>query len=542
MPTKEQLESALRNADQAGDAQAAKQLANALRGGQFDQPEIEPTAADYGQALVSGANILAPSLAGLPVDTARALANLGIAGYGVARKEIGEALGEEGYIPPEPLPPMPGGSEWMREKMTAGTQALGGGDPFALADPTDPTQQKLQMAGGIFGAGLMAPAAGVKQAAANIARMGVPAAGAVGMQAAFPEQPLAPMVGMMGAPAGLAAIKSKGVAPTKAFLKAHKLGYKVPPALARPSLKQNIVEGFGGTTPVSQKASLANQKITNELVKKDLGYPKDVALSREGLASMRAEAGMAYENAKVIGAFKADTPYTKALGNIAKRGSAMARDFPQAVRKDISEMVQGYAKKKMSAEGTIDAVRQLRAESNAGYGSSDPAIAGMAKAKGKVANALETLMERQAAKTHPELVPDLRAARQKIAKTYTIEKALKGENVDAVALGRELKKGKPLSGGIKAAAEFGEVFPKAAKSDLPQYTTVRPMDYAMGIGGAMVDPVYASLMAARPAARSLMLSKPYQGMLARQPGTGLMQIPKEAQAGAMATMLEQLQK
>ena len=38
MPTREQLESALRNADAAGDASAAKQLANALKAGMFDQP------------------------------------------------------------------------------------------------------------------------------------------------------------------------------------------------------------------------------------------------------------------------------------------------------------------------------------------------------------------------------------------------------------------------------------------------------------------------------------------------------------------------
>lgn len=38
MPTKEQLESALRNADKAGDVAAAKALANALKAGQYDQP------------------------------------------------------------------------------------------------------------------------------------------------------------------------------------------------------------------------------------------------------------------------------------------------------------------------------------------------------------------------------------------------------------------------------------------------------------------------------------------------------------------------
>lgn len=39
MPTKAQLESALRNADAAGDAAAAKQLANALKAGQYDQQQ-----------------------------------------------------------------------------------------------------------------------------------------------------------------------------------------------------------------------------------------------------------------------------------------------------------------------------------------------------------------------------------------------------------------------------------------------------------------------------------------------------------------------
>ena len=428
------------------------------------------------QAVISGANTLLPALAGMPVDFARTIANIGTAAYGVGRKEIGELLGEEGYIPPEPLPPMPGGSEWMKEKMTAGTQAVGGGDPFAMADPSDPTQQKLHLAGSVLGAGLMAPAAGVKQAAANVARMGVPAAGAVGMQTAFPEQPLAPLVGMMGAPAGLAAIKSKA-APTRAFLKAHKLGYKVPPALAKPSLKQNIVEGFGGTTPVSQKASLANQKITNELVRKDLGYPKDVPLSREGLAAMRAEAGSAYDHASKAGTLITDKTYTSNLNAIAQKGTALAKEFPELAKKDVTKMVEGFAGKKLvSSEAAVEAIKQLRADSSAGYTSLDPATKAMAKAQGKMADALDGLLYRNLSKTQPEIAPALKAARVKIAKTYTIEKALKGENVDAVALGRELKKGKPLSGGIKSAAEFGEVFPKAAKSDLPQYTTVSPMD------------------------------------------------------------------
>ena len=489
--------------------------------------EQEATAADYGQALVSGANVLAPSLAGMPVDFARNVANLGIGVYGVGRKEIGEMFGEEGYIPPEPLPPQVGGSEWMREKMAAGTQAVGGGDPFAMADPSDPTQQKLHLAGSVLGAGLMAPATGPTQMAANVARMGVPAAGAVGMQEMFPEEPLAPMVGMMAAPGGVAALKAgkQKIAPkveaTKAYIKAHKLGYKVPPALAKPTKTQQVVEGaVAGSAVTRQKASVHNQKVTNDLIKKDIGYSKDMPLTQEGLAAIRAEAGKAYESAKVIGTFKADGSYVKSLTRIAKQGSALAKDFPQAVKKDITKMVQGYAKKQMSAEGTIEAVRQLRKDSSAGYNSQDPAISSMARAKGKVANELEALMERQASQTHPDLVPALKAARQKMAKTYTIEKALKGENVDARVLGKELDKGKPLSGLTKDVAEFGSRFKKAADPEVPQPTGFRVTDTILSSGAAIAtgSPMYLALAGVRPAVRSLILSKPYQAMLARPNG------------------------
>lgn len=51
MPTREQLESALRNADKAGDVQAAKQLANALKAGQFDQEITQESAVDAALAL-----------------------------------------------------------------------------------------------------------------------------------------------------------------------------------------------------------------------------------------------------------------------------------------------------------------------------------------------------------------------------------------------------------------------------------------------------------------------------------------------------------
>ncbi len=517
------------------------------------------TAADYGQALVSGANVLAPSLAGMPVDFARNVANLGIGAYGVGRKEIGEMFGEKGYIPPEPLPPQVGGSEWMKEKMAAGTQAAGGGDPFAMADPSDPAQQKLHLAGSVLGAGLMAPATGPAQMAANVARMGVPAAGAVGMQEAFPEEPLAPLVGMMAAPGGVAALKvgKQKVAPkieaSKAYIKAHKLGYKVPPALAKPTKTQQIAEGaIAGSAVTRQKASIHNQKITNDLIKKDIGYSKDMPLSQEGLAAIRAESGKVYNQAKTAGTFKTDTAFMKDVSKISNQGSALAKEFPGMVKQDVVNLAKTFNKKQISSEALVEAVKQLRADSAAGFRSQDPATLALAKANGKMANALEGLMERSIATSQPQLLPALKAARQRIAKTYTIEKALKNENVDARILGKELDKGKPLSGLTKDVAEFGSRFKKAADPETPQPTGYRVTDTLLSTGAAigMQNPVYLLLAGVRPAVRSLILSKPYQAMLTK-PDSGAitnavvkaMKLPeRESIAALNAIMAEDAQK
>lgn len=514
---------------------------------QITQEQPEASASDYGLASVAGVNELFPALAGLPVDTMRNIVNLGIAAYGTTRGALTPK--EEGYIPPEPLPPMPGGSEWMKRKISG----VMGADPFAVPDPTDPVQQRIKMGSSIIASGALAPTTGLKQTASQMAKMVPPAGGAIAAQEAFPEEPLAPMMGMMAVPAGMQAIKAgkaqvaPAVSATKSFIKAHKLGYQIPPALAKPTKTQQFIEGgVAGSAVVRQKAAIHNQKVTNDLIKRDLGYPDDVPLSHEGLQAIRAQAGQAYDKAKVIGTFKTDKAYFKSLDSIAKKGSAMAKEFPDVVRKDVADYIKSFRKDQMSADAVVDVVKQLRSESSSGFRSSDPGVQAMARAQKKLANSLESLMERQAATSHPDLVPALKNARQKIAKTYTIENALKGENVDAVALARQLDKGKPLSGTIKDVAEAGQSFKGAMSIPGPQPTGFRVTDMLTGMGGAAVmgDPAYLALVGARPAVRSLILSKPYQKALAKAKPADLAQIkalPKMAQTAAMAILAEKIQ-
>lgn len=502
------------------------------------QWDDEATPSDYVQAAVGGANELVPALLGLPVDVATNIANLGIAGYGTVKGLMG------GTDLPETLPPQAGGSEWIKQKITG----LMGSDPFSPVDPQDPAQQKLHLAGGVMGAGLLAPAAGIKQAATNVARMAPGAGGAVAGQTLFPDQPLAPMVGMMaglGAGPAISTAKAKiGKVPVKAFVKAHKLGYKVPPSHGKVTGTQQAVEGLAGPVPTKQQASVHNQQITNNLIKKDIGYPADAPLSPEGLNSIRTQAGASYEKVKNFGLITADKAYRQNLTKIAKPGTALAKEIPGMVKKDVVELTKMFNKKTFSSEALVDAVKQLRADSSAGYRSADPQVLGMAKAKGKIADQIELLIERNAATKAPDLIPELKASRQTIAKSYEVEKALRGENVDAVALGRALDKGKPLSGLMRDVAEFGQNFKHSAQINPPQTTNFRPMDLMAGIGSAVASGNVAFLAAAgiRPALRKLILSKPYQNFVAKMPPEDwqmILSLPAKSQVPAMAALLRE---
>lgn len=495
-------------------------------------------------SFAAGGNNLLPALMGIPVDTATNIANLGIAAYGTAKGLFSEPERNAAGVAnapdlPEPLGPQMGGSQSIRNWM----EGLFG--PVMTPSSGD-ANQRLAQAGGIVTAGALAPGS----LPTNMARMVPSAIGADVMGQFFPDQPLAPLVGMTAGPVALQggkmALSSK--AKVGEFVnRLNKYGYKLPPALAKGSKTQQFVEGVAGPVPTKQAASIHNQNVTNNLIKRDLGYPQDAPLSPQGLETLRKQLGKVYESAKSAGTFKVDPSFRREIGKIASQGSAMAKEFPGLVKKDVVKFVNQFNKNSISANALVDTVKQLRAEANTGFRSQDPAIVGMARAKGKMANALEKLMERGMSTKDPDLLPALKDARQKIAKTYTVEKALKGDNVDAVALGREIDKGKPLTGAMKDVAKFGQQFKGAAQVSPPQQTNFRPMDLVAGFGSAAAtqNPGYLALMFARPALRKAVLSSPYQKMVTRitpEQAQAISRLPEEAQIGATISLLKNLQE
>jgi hypothetical protein len=182
----------------------------------------------------------------------------------------------------------------------------------------------------------------------------------------------------------------------------------------------------------------------------------------------------------------------------------------------------------------VEKIKQLRTAADDAFRTGNTDIGRSSKA---AATALEDAIESHlGAIGSPELLQQFRDARQLIAKTYSVQKALNVETgtVDARKLAAELQRGKPLSGGIKEAAQFAARFPKAAQTpeqmgSLPQWS---PLDLSAGIGTAGIggllsggNPLALAGLAApglvRSGARSLALSPVVQNGLVQSQGNAI---------------------
>jgi hypothetical protein len=305
---------------------------------------------------------------------------------------------------------------------------------------------------------------------------------------------------------------------------ANESGLAVPPAQANPTVLNRTLEGVGGKIKTAQVASRENQPTINKIIAKDLGLPEDQPITREALAGVRKKAGQAYENL-AQGKFETDKIFRDSVGALTERHATLAKELPEL--SDTAVLTLGKrlsGKDEFSGRTLVDAIGELRDKATKAFTAGDKSLGRVYRG---MADEAESLIERNllaadAAKFNiakvsggayqapKEALVAFRDARQLIAKSYGAEGALKGSNIDAAKYAQYLSKGKPLSGGSRQVAEFATEFPKAAQ--LPQRmgsdTPISPLDVAVAIlkGGALGT----LTLGARPAARSLLLSKWFQ--------------------------------
>jgi hypothetical protein len=316
--------------------------------------------------------------------------------------------------------------------------------------------------------------------------------------------------------------------------KARDVGYVIPPTQANESLLNRLLEGTAGKITTQQNASAKNQQVTHDLVSKALGLPKDEVIVPDTLNSLRSIASKAYENIENIGIIKPSKQYTEGLNQLASKPLKAMQGFPNAKPSPIIELTDSLKSDAFDGSAALAKIIDLRDAANTAYGSNQKLLGNANK---KAAELLENEIEYHLQKTgQKEMLDEFRNARQLIAKTYTVEKALNPTSgtVDARVLARELKKGKPLTEELKTVAQFAGQFPKAAQTTemMGSRPQINPLDVGTaGILASLTNPAALASIAARPTARSLALSPFVQNRL--------IQTPNEPNQLAKMLMLQQ---
>ena len=343
-----------------------------------------------------------------------------------------------------------------------------------------------------------------------------------------------------------------------AIEKAREAGYTVPPTQAGGGIVNRLLEGVAGKASTLQEASVRNQTITDKLAKKSLGLSEDAVLTPDLIQSIRSDAGKAYENLKLSGTVKTSPKFIQALDNIKPYQDAMqaAKDFPDELVNPIIKTIDSLKRPNFDVNSAVSKINLLRNDADIAFRKGDTALA---KANKDASQVLENTIENHLANTkQTELLSKFRQARQTIAKTYEVEKAMNATTgtVNAQKLATRLQAKKPLSGELKDIAEFGQAFPKASQTPerIGGTIGISPLDAtAAGLtfGGSLLggeDKGSSAFNAAlalgiRPAARKAVLSDFMQNRLMQQQGKQIIpqrvkqSLPSSEEAKQLAKML-----
>lgn len=356
-------------------------------------------------------------------------------------------------------------------------------------------------------------------------------------------------------------------------------GYVLPPNEIAKTVPNAVANAWAGPIKTAQAAAAANQQNTNALARAAVGLEADTPITKEALAAVRSDAGSVYNEVRGIGQVTGDQTYLSTLNGLKAKYASAASDFPELIDSKVTSALDAIAKPSFKAGSAVDAIRILRDRAATAFAQGDKSVGNDLKGGADaLEGAIERTLERQqvpvyapkmsaavsgngpAASSLPalpngfpgtalstdvgkvapteleqvsggvpsDLLDRFRAARTTIAKTYDIEKALQGENVNAQALARVQNKTGRLTDELAQIAHAGQNFPKVTRVLTETPAPYSAVDAGLGVGSALHNPLLAAAVAARPVVRSAILSQPGQAAARFQPG------PTTANALALA--------
>jgi len=291
-------------------------------------------------------------------------------------------------------------------------------------------------------------------------------------------------------------------------------GATLPPTQVNPSMLNRIIEGISGKQQTSQIASVKNQQLINEQARKALNLAPDVEITPQVLQQFRAEKGLAYDALRANPSYYADKQFFADLNKETARLQNMKSLDVSAELKLLNNLKQ----MNFNGDELVESIKRLR--DNAQTNSSPLANArdkDLGRAQKFAAQQLEALAERNLTNfNQPDVMANFKQARQDIAKSYTIEKALNATtgNVSGADLGNLARKGKIVPAELQTLANAAGAYPTAFQNvarigSVPGFS---PLDIGTaGIASAAAGNPSVMLSAAtRPTLRSLAVSPMYQ--------------------------------
>lgn len=254
-------------------------------------------------------------------------------------------------------------------------------------------------------------------------------------------------------------------------------GYVTPPSVRGEAGAAGLAEGIGGKLKVGQEAVEINQAVTNKLASRAVGLPDEVPVTIDVLQGIRAEAGKAFEAVSDVGRVFTDNRFRRDLSAATRKFKNAARDFPELAKNEIIDLVDGLRVAEFDAGAGIDAMSLLRNRADVAFRGGDKTLGNSYRA---ASDAIEGAIERHLSRGgDAALLDSFRQARQQIAETYSVQEALQGRitgEVSATQLAAQLKKGKPLSGDLRAIADFANTFPSISKLFVGTAQKFSPLD------------------------------------------------------------------
>lgn len=305
---------------------------------------------------------------------------------------------------------------------------------------------------------------------------------------------------------------------------AKKYGIRITPSMAGGAPMGDLAEAASGVPNLQKGAIRINNKIVDEVAKKEIGLNPKQPITESALKDAEKAPAEIYRKVEGLGKIDTGPEYQQELAAAKQPFKEMGEDFPEYTNPEVDKLVDSFSKPSFRSKSAVQAMRELRNQSKKNLRVYDPSKNALGIAQRKIANALENQIERHLQGTdNEELLNQFRGARTQFAKINTVRDAMSPTtgNIDPQELAKQLKRGVPLSGGLRDIADLATNFPQVMKlaQKTSQWGPYSRIDYLLGGYSVLKhDPLLLAAVASRPVVKHALLSDLYQSRLTGEPG------------------------